>query len=180
MESWTHMGCTANIIIKDIIHVFASISKNMHILLMGPRYHERCQSSLWNLIDWNIIQIQIQIQILWKVTILSQMSYVPSKCEKNVSINFHKYLLYDISLWKWSCRPHGRQTSLCNHLTKIYMIPSWIFQMTTISHCGCDKMANILLMTLSNAFSSEKIFVFWCNKKIFVFWYDMFSKGPLR
>ena len=37
MESWTHMGRTANIIIKDIIHVFASISKIMRILLMGRR-----------------------------------------------------------------------------------------------------------------------------------------------
>ena len=109
------------------------------------------------------------IEILWKVTMLSQMSYVPSKCEKNVSIDFHEYLLYDISLWKWSCRPHGRQTSLCNHLTKIYMIPSWIFQMTTISHCGCDKMANILLMTLSNAFSSKKILYFDVIRKCLYF-----------
>ena len=30
---WMHMGCTANIIIKDIIHIFVSISKNVHILL---------------------------------------------------------------------------------------------------------------------------------------------------
>ena len=42
MESWTHMGRTANIIIKDIIHIFASICENVHILLMGRRYRERC------------------------------------------------------------------------------------------------------------------------------------------
>ena len=42
MESWTHMGRTANIIIKDGIHVFASISKIMRILLMGRRNRERC------------------------------------------------------------------------------------------------------------------------------------------
>ena len=42
MESWTHMGCTANMIIKDIIHIFASISKNMHILLMERCYRECC------------------------------------------------------------------------------------------------------------------------------------------
>ena len=41
MESWTHMGCTANIIIKDVIYVFASISKIMRILLMGWRNRER-------------------------------------------------------------------------------------------------------------------------------------------
>ena len=41
MESWTHMGRTANIIIKDIIHIFASICKNLHILLMGRHYRER-------------------------------------------------------------------------------------------------------------------------------------------
>ena len=42
LESWTHVGRTANIIIKDIAHIFASICKNMHILLMGRRYRERC------------------------------------------------------------------------------------------------------------------------------------------
>ena len=42
VESWTQMGRTANIIIKYSIHVFASISKNMRILLMGRRYCERC------------------------------------------------------------------------------------------------------------------------------------------
>ena len=41
MESWTHMGRTANIIIKDVIHIFASISKIIRILLMGRRNRER-------------------------------------------------------------------------------------------------------------------------------------------
>ena len=41
IESWTHMGRTANIIIKDVIHIFASISKIMRILLMGRRNRER-------------------------------------------------------------------------------------------------------------------------------------------
>ena len=45
MKSWTHMGRTANIIIKDIIHIFASIFKNMRILLMGRRY---CERWIWN------------------------------------------------------------------------------------------------------------------------------------
>ena len=35
------MGRTANIIINDIIDVFASISKIMRILLMGRRNRER-------------------------------------------------------------------------------------------------------------------------------------------
>ena len=35
MESWMHIGYTVNIITKDIIHIFATISKNMHNLLMG-------------------------------------------------------------------------------------------------------------------------------------------------
>ena len=42
MESWTYMTHTAHIIIKDVIHIFASISKNMHILLMGRHYYECC------------------------------------------------------------------------------------------------------------------------------------------
>ena len=37
MESWT-----ADIIIKAIIHIFASSIKNMPILLMGRCYHECC------------------------------------------------------------------------------------------------------------------------------------------
>ena len=36
------MGCTANIIIKDIIDIFASICKNIRILLMGRHYQECC------------------------------------------------------------------------------------------------------------------------------------------
>ena len=42
VESWTQMGRTSNIIIKYSIRVFASICKNMRILLMGWRYRERC------------------------------------------------------------------------------------------------------------------------------------------
>ena len=38
------MGCTANIIIKDVIYIFASISKIMHILQMG-----RCNREPWSL-----------------------------------------------------------------------------------------------------------------------------------
>ena len=48
MEFWMHIGRTANIIIKDIIHIFASMCKNMGILVMGRRYRER-----WYSIDWN-------------------------------------------------------------------------------------------------------------------------------
>ena len=51
LESWTHVGRTANIIIKDIAHIFASICKNMHILLMGRRYRERCKVKS----DWRTI-----------------------------------------------------------------------------------------------------------------------------
>ena len=36
------MGCTANIIIKDIIHIFASFCKIICILLMGWRNREHC------------------------------------------------------------------------------------------------------------------------------------------
>ena len=42
-ECWAHMGRTANIIIKDIYHIFASLSDNMRILLMGQRYHKCCK-----------------------------------------------------------------------------------------------------------------------------------------
>ena len=35
------MGRTTNIIIKDVFHIFASISKIMRILLMGRRNRER-------------------------------------------------------------------------------------------------------------------------------------------
>ena len=49
VESWTQMGRTANIIIKCSIHVFASICKNMRILLMGRRYRERCPNFISSL-----------------------------------------------------------------------------------------------------------------------------------
>ena len=39
---WVHMGHTANMIIKDTIYIFASISKVIRILLMGRCNHERC------------------------------------------------------------------------------------------------------------------------------------------
>ena len=43
---WSREGYTANIILKDIINIFASLSKIIHILLMGQRYHELCLSEL--------------------------------------------------------------------------------------------------------------------------------------
>ena len=52
MESWTHMGRTANIIIKDVIHVFVSISKIMRILLMGRRNREHW---IWIITDLRIV-----------------------------------------------------------------------------------------------------------------------------
>ena len=33
MEYWTHMGRTENIIIKDVIHIFASISKLWDVIV---------------------------------------------------------------------------------------------------------------------------------------------------
>ena len=39
-----NMRRTANIIIEDVIHIFASISKIMRILLMGRCNRERCMS----------------------------------------------------------------------------------------------------------------------------------------
>ena len=43
---WNHEGYTANIIIKDIIDIFASLSKIIRILLMGQGYYEHCLSEL--------------------------------------------------------------------------------------------------------------------------------------
>ena len=40
MASCAHTGRTTNVIIKDTIHIFASISKIMRILLMGRRNRE--------------------------------------------------------------------------------------------------------------------------------------------
>ena len=49
------MGRTTNMIIKDVIHVFASISKIMSILLMGRRNREHCNympSKVWDEISY--------------------------------------------------------------------------------------------------------------------------------
>ena len=70
MESWTHMGRTANIIIKDVvIHIFASISKIMRILLMGRRNRERCvitsvkfQSYLALILISNFFNFQMRVK----------------------------------------------------------------------------------------------------------------------
>ena len=47
LASWAHMGCTANIIIKDTINILASISKIMRIWLMGRRNREHCIVDLY-------------------------------------------------------------------------------------------------------------------------------------
>ena len=49
------MGRTANIIIKDVIHVFASIGKIMLILLMGRRNRERCSDIVMLRWIWALI-----------------------------------------------------------------------------------------------------------------------------
>ena len=61
LESWDHVGCTANMIIKDIINIFVSIGKTC-ILLMGWHYPERwCPHWLrswlnrWQAITWTNI-----------------------------------------------------------------------------------------------------------------------------
>ena len=82
MESWTHMGCTANIIIKDVIHIFASISKIMRILLMGRRNRERWyppqQSCLAGIIKNMIGNGQISMHFVlhkWEYTIKRQILF---------------------------------------------------------------------------------------------------------
>ena len=52
------MGCTANIIVKDIIHIFASISENMPILLMGWRCRGHCKCVVTN---WILLCFYLQI-----------------------------------------------------------------------------------------------------------------------
>ena len=65
MQSWTHVGRTANIIIKDVIHVFASISKIMRILLMGRRNREH----------WHVIIIHAIISLTMLVKEGSPLQY---------------------------------------------------------------------------------------------------------
>ena len=68
MESWTHLGRTANIIIKDVIHVFASISKIMHILLMGRRNRERWRSPIYHDIAIGIAMRAVERKSDFKLT----------------------------------------------------------------------------------------------------------------
>ena len=82
IESWMHMGCTANIIIKNIIHIFASISNNMHILLMGRHYHEHWRSHRRGCIHKLIIAFNI-----WPLPVPSQYtSFLSSAKYFNKSI----------------------------------------------------------------------------------------------
>ena len=84
MESWTHMGRTANIIIKDVIHVFASICKIMHILLMGRRNRE----------GWLIYSSQMPS---YKFTIAYWNYFIHITCKK----------------WLHKIITHARQCYLC-------------------------------------------------------------------
>ena len=89
MESWNCMGRTANMIIKDIIDIYTSISKNMHILRMGRYYCKYCLSvdklskMPWNFyVSWNkfsrtrvkAIWVNMGVQPIW-IGI-----YVAAKC----------------------------------------------------------------------------------------------------
>ena len=55
MDSWMHTGCTANILIKDIIHISASICKNMQILLMGWHYCEHWWPFMRGIQSWPVV-----------------------------------------------------------------------------------------------------------------------------
>ena len=54
-----HMWHTANIIIKDVIHIFASISKIMRILLMGRRNRER-----WSVVEWKMLLFVTKVLVI--------------------------------------------------------------------------------------------------------------------
>ena len=68
MESWNNMGHTANLIIKDIIDIFASTTKNMRILLIGRCYYERWANAIWTSerkIFLSLFTIQCTPDIAW-------------------------------------------------------------------------------------------------------------------
>ena len=62
------MGRTANIIIKDVIHVFVSISKIMRILLMGRRNWERWRSPIYHDIVISIAMRTVERKSDFKLT----------------------------------------------------------------------------------------------------------------
>ena len=68
-----HMGRTANIIIKYIIHIFSSISKKVCILLMGQRYLEHwygITGSPWSnslhsmRLEWNFRSVNFKLILI--------------------------------------------------------------------------------------------------------------------
>ena len=94
MESWTHMGHNANIIIKDVIHVFASISKIRRILLMGRHNRERWSlqtfaHAMTALLSWHVPNL-VAIPIL---------QFGMNNDKKNTFLSEKKKKVRDLCSW---------------------------------------------------------------------------------
>ena len=96
------MGRTANIIIKDVIHVFASISKIMLILLMGRRNRER-----WG--PWNLVYSHIvgTFRCVWKTAPWAKFCG-PILAPNSAKIG--QYVGFRLFYWKFSAGQDSLET----------------------------------------------------------------------
>ena len=121
MASWVHMGRTASITIKDTIHIFASISKIMHILLMGRRNREH----------WQHIPGNIHVYLFWLV----------SNCYLNIYFTVGSYWIHAAQLSIFI------MLASLLHLGQSYHCPStneatlkWIYRQ--VSNIRCTLVGN--------------------------------------
>ena len=96
------MGLTANIIIKEVIRIFASISKIMRILLMGRRNREHCIVLLHNTVR---CQHKLnQSKISWDIHNKHPIVYAEMEMSP-FWWNFHHWLHWKLSKWQLPVQP---------------------------------------------------------------------------
>ena len=129
-ESWTHVGRTANIIIKDVIHIFASISKTMRILLMGRRNRERWFSTLSVSIFSKVNQCIMDPTILVKAKCQNNLEAIYSSWQHHVnqSISCTPKENHDLLLFFHLCKILQNLQLISTHFSiKSYKVDSLFF-----------------------------------------------------
>ena len=113
-----HMGCTANIIIKDVINIFASISKIMCFLLMGRRNRERCnpcRAALYFTETWKYICVSYHLSTLRCCSWLKSFSMVNNSLHsKSASVQVILALKKQQSITWTNVDP-----DLCHHMVSL-------------------------------------------------------------
>ena len=109
LESWTHMGCTAYMIIKGSIHIFVSISKVMHILLIGRRNRECCASLGLNELKTSSLKF-------FDIIKYTSITTIPHQRGSHMLLLENEWLWF--SSWTFSAR--------CKHKLIFFLLCLWV------------------------------------------------------